>query len=51
MIIIEVNNAGFDVQVMQNYITHIEETMGADDPGGLALLHEYLGPHPRAWGT
>ena len=27
----------------QDYINNIEEKMGADDPAGLALLHEHLG--------
>ena len=38
------NVSQFDVSSSLRYINNIEETMGADDPAGLELLFEHVGP-------
>ncbi|MFL2885600.1 MAG: hypothetical protein ACJZ48_01490 [Candidatus Pelagibacterales bacterium] len=44
IIVVEVKNGGFDAAEAQQYVEDLEETLGADDPEALELLHEYLGP-------
>ena len=44
IIVLDVKNGNFDVDESLDYISRIEEKMGAEDPASLELLREHLGP-------
>ena len=44
IIIIDIKNGSFDAEESQHFVDDLEVTMGANDPSGLELLHEHLGP-------